>query len=121
MKVAKKERARAERRFNECAASPTHSCWSFTTRLRISRRDGRASVVIQRALQYLDSLAAESGNDLSLKSELAKAYQKVGLVTFDVAQAIESHRKATALNESLVAARPKKAAYRLQLSESYET
>ena len=35
-------------------------------------------LVVKRALEYLDRLAAESSNDASLRRELATAYQKVG-------------------------------------------
>ncbi len=56
-------------------------------------------LVTQRGLEYLDSLAQEAGNDLSLKSELAVAYDKIGGLTFDVRQAIESHEKVVASEE----------------------
>nr|MDQ6912760.1 serine/threonine protein kinase [Verrucomicrobiota bacterium] len=77
-------------------------------------------LVTQRGLEYLDSLAQEAGNDLSLKSELAVAYDKIGGLTFDVRQAIESHEKAVALNEELVRHTPEKGVYRRQLSDSYD-
>ena len=37
-------------------------------------------LLVDRALKYLDSLAAEGGNDLSLLRELATAYERVGEV-----------------------------------------
>lgn len=37
-------------------------------------------LIVDRALQYLDSLSRESGGDLSLQRELAAAYERVGLV-----------------------------------------
>jgi tetratricopeptide (TPR) repeat protein len=66
---------------------------------------------------YLDSLAAEAGDDRSIQSELAAAYGMVGSITFDVHQSIDSHRKAVALSEALVHSAPKAKAYRTQLSE----
>jgi len=37
-------------------------------------------LIVDRALQYLNALAQESGNDLALQRELATAYERVGLV-----------------------------------------
>ena len=37
-------------------------------------------IIVDRALQYLNALNQESGNDLSLQRELATAYERVGLV-----------------------------------------
>jgi hypothetical protein len=37
-------------------------------------------LVVTRALEYLDSLAQEAGNDAALQQELATAYAKVGYV-----------------------------------------
>jgi non-specific serine/threonine protein kinase/serine/threonine-protein kinase len=76
-------------------------------------------LVVKRALEYLDGLAQEANGDRALQSELAQAYDKVGSLTFDVQQTIESHRKAMLLNEALVKADPQNAEYRQQLSESY--
>ncbi len=117
--IANRERARAERRFNDVRKIAN----SFMFELHNAIKDlpgglTARQLVTQHALEYLDSLAEESGNDLSLKSELATAYEKIGLVTFGVEQALNAHRKATALNEELVQADPKNAAYRKQLSES---
>jgi tetratricopeptide (TPR) repeat protein len=76
-------------------------------------------LVVKRALEYLDSLAQEANGDRALQSELAQAYDKVGSLTFDVQQTIESHRKAMLLNQALVKADPENREYRKQLSESY--
>src|SRR5688572_23643440 len=35
-------------------------------------------LIVRRALEYLDGLAAEGGNDAALSRELAVAYMKVG-------------------------------------------
>jgi non-specific serine/threonine protein kinase/serine/threonine-protein kinase len=118
--AADRQRARAERRFNDVRKIAN----SLMLELHNSIKDipgalAARQLVTRRALEYLDSLAQETGNDLSLKSELATAYGKIGLVTFDTPQAISSHEKAAALNEELVRADPKNAAYRKQLSESY--
>lgn len=117
---AERHRERAERRFNELRTIAN----SLMFELHNSIRDlpgalAARQLVTRRALEYLDSLARDAGHDLSLKSELATAYAKIGLVTFDVQQAIASHRKAAALNEELVRAAPANSVYRKQLSDSY--
>ncbi len=120
MQVAKKERGRAERRFNEVRGIANSLMLELHDAIKnLPGAMAARQLVTQHALEYLDSLEGESGSDLSLKSELATAYGKIGQVTFNVTQAIESHRKAAALNETLVQANPKNASYHLQLSESY--
>lgn len=120
-RVANVERKKAERRFNDVRKIANSLMFELHNVIKdLPGALTARQLVTQHALEYLDSLAQESGNDLSLKSELATAYEKIGLVTFDVQQAINSHRKATALNEELAQADPKNAAYRKQLSESYK-
>jgi eukaryotic-like serine/threonine-protein kinase len=120
MQLARKERARAERRFNEVRGIANSLMLELHDAIKnLPGAMAARQLITQRALEYLDSLEEESGSDLSLKSELATAYGKIGLVTFDVAQAIKSHRKATALSEELLQRNPKNAAYRKQLSQSY--
>ena len=119
--VAKKERARAERRFNDLRKISNSLMFELHNAIRdLPGALAARQLVISRALEYLDSLAQEAGDDLSLKSEVATAYTKVGLVTFDVPHAINSHRKAASLNEELVAAAPRNISYRKQLSDSYD-
>ena len=120
-RVAQRERARAERRFNDVRRIANSLMLELQTAIKdLPGALAARQLITRRALEYLDSLTQESGNDLSLKSELATAYEKIGLVTFDVHQALESHRKATELNEALVAADPTNVAYQKQLSESYK-
>jgi serine/threonine protein kinase len=117
---AEHQRARAERRFKDLRKISNSLMFELHNAIRdLPGALAARQLVIRRALEYLDSLAQEAGDDLSLKSELATAYGKIGLVTFDVQQAINSHRKAATLNEELVQSAPQKAAYRKQLSDSY--
>ncbi len=120
-RAARVHRAKAERRFNEVRNIAN----SFMFEIHNSIKDLPGSLaarqlIMQRALEYLDSLARDAGNDLSLTSELALAYEKIGHVTFNVPQAIASHRRATSLNETLVQAEPKNLTYKKQLSASYD-
>ena len=120
-RLARKQRTRAERRFNDVRKIANSLMLELHSAIKnLPGALAARQLVTQRALEYLDSLAQEAGDDLSLKSELATAYGKIGLVTFDVQHAVTSHRKATTLIEELVQADPQNAAYRKQLSESYD-
>ena len=111
---------RANRRFNDVRKVANSLLFEFHNSIKdLPGALAARQLVTRRAQEYLDSLAQEAGNDLSLRSELATAYQNLGVITFDVQQAIDSHRKAVALNEALVEAAPKNTAYRKQLAESY--
>jgi len=118
--AARVERTRAERRFQDVRKLANSFMFEFHD--AISDLPGSLNarqLVVKRALEYLDSLAQEANGDRALQSELAQAYDKVGSLTFDVQQTIESHRKAMLLNEALVKADPQNSEYRKQLSESY--
>lgn len=119
--IANRERARAERRFNEVRKIANSFMFEFHN--LIADLPGALTarqLVTRRAMEYLDSLAQEAGDDPSLKSELALAYNKIGNLTFDLPQAIALREKAVSLGEALVEAAPRKTAHRLQLSESYD-
>ena len=110
---------RANRRFNDVRKIANSLMFELHDSIKDIPGALRArQLVTRRGLEYLDSLAQETDNDLSLKSELATAYDKIGGITFDVKQAIESHQKAAALNEALVRSSPKNISYRQQLSDS---
>ena len=85
-------------------------------------------LIVSRALEYLNSLAQEAGNDPSLLRELASAYVKVGNVQGnpnnsnlgDTAGALESFRKAKAIADQLLAQNPNDAQARRQLGVAQE-
>ena len=85
------------------------------------------SLIIQRGLKYLDSLAQDAAGDRELQRELASAYEKLGAVQYtpsvahlgDLSGAIQSHRKAATLREVLVASDPDNLIYRRELLDSY--
>jgi non-specific serine/threonine protein kinase/serine/threonine-protein kinase len=133
--VARRERARAEvagakaeRRFNE-GRKLAHSVL-FDYNEAIQDLPGSTPVrerLVKDALEYLDGLAEEAGDDPSLQRELATAYEKVGDVQGrtlranmgDTSGARESYRKALKIREALVAANPKDASSRSDLADSY--
>ena len=124
-RVARDERTRAERRFNDVRQLATslmseiHDSVATVPGTTAARR-----LIAQRSLDYLDSLAREAGSDPSLQGELAAAYVKVGDVQGqsysanlgDTTGALASYRKALAIREKLVAAAPSNSANRLELT-----
>ena len=112
-RVARAERARAEKRFNDVRRLAN----SLMFEIHDSIRDLPGSIparklLVTRALEYLDRLNQEAKGDVSLQKELAAAYERVGDVLGypyaanlgDKAGALESYRKALAIRESLAAA-----------------
>ncbi|HKP86647.1 MAG TPA: protein kinase [Blastocatellia bacterium] len=123
-----RQRARAERRFNDVRQLANSFLFEFHDAIRdLPGSTAARELIVKRALEYLDSLAKESGNDPSLLRELATAYQKVGDVQGnpydsnigDTAGAIESFRKSLAIREKLVADDPSRAEDRRALAISY--
>ena len=127
-RIARAERAKAERRFNE--VRQLANSFVFEVHDAIEKLPGATparSVIVQRGLTYLDSLAQDASDDLGLQRELATAYEKLGAVQYtpsvahlgDLTGAIQSHQKAAALREALVASDPTNLDYRRELLDSY--
>jgi len=106
--IAQRERARAERRFNDVRALARSVLFDYHD--AIKDLPGATPVrhrLVRDALRYLDSLTADVSDDWSLRTELAAAYERVGDVQGgsmfanlgDSAGAIASYRKALALRE----------------------
>jgi eukaryotic-like serine/threonine-protein kinase len=109
-KIARQERALAQRRFNEVRQLANSVVFKYHD--AIEPLPGSTKVremLVKDALEYLDKLSQESADDRSLQRELALAYLKVGDVQGKVyaanlgntAAAAESYRKAINLLESL--------------------
>jgi serine/threonine protein kinase/type II secretory pathway pseudopilin PulG len=120
-RVASRERARAERRFND--VRQLANTLIFELHDDIETLPGSTPArekLVKRALQYLDVLAQEASDDLSLQLDLAEAYLKVGKVQYfpltaslgDVTGALQSYRKALSIIEPLFAQDPNNAAIR---------
>lgn len=77
--AANRERVRAEGRFNDVRKLSTSLLFEITP--RIERLEGSIEareITVQRALEYLDSLAREADDDRGLRVELANAYLRIG-------------------------------------------
>ena len=100
---ARKERDRAEKRFNDVRHLANSLLFEITPKIeRLQGSTEAREILVKRALEYLDDLAGESRTDAGLQSELASAYEKIGDLQGnsnkpslnDYAGAIESYRKA---------------------------
>jgi non-specific serine/threonine protein kinase/serine/threonine-protein kinase len=134
--TARAERARAEQRFNQ-VRKLAHSVM-FDYHDEIAALPGSTKVrerLVKDALEYLDSLSQDAGNDPSLMRELAAAYERVAAVQGgaagteshaltsmsnlgDTQGAIASQAKSVAIRERLAALEPgnRDAQYELALS-----
>ncbi len=83
--------------------------------------------MVKDALEYLDNLSVESGNDADLQRELAMAYQKVGDVQSNinagtvgnVKGALDSFQKSLKIRQTLVASNPENAEDLFTLAVAY--
>jgi eukaryotic-like serine/threonine-protein kinase len=127
-RIARAERARAERRFNDVRALANSLI--FDIHDGISQLPGSTPVrelLVKKALLYLDSLSQEASGDSSLQRELASAYDRVGGLQWssdyanqgDSAGAMQSHRKALAIRESLATANPNDSKILVELIDEY--
>jgi non-specific serine/threonine protein kinase/serine/threonine-protein kinase len=127
-RVARAERARAERRFNDVRKLANSVLFDYHD--AIEALPGATSVrerLVTDGLAYLDSLAAEASGDPALQRELAAAYDRLGNVLGkpyaanlgNAKGALDSYRKALKIREELVAADPRNAQNRRELADSH--
>ena len=128
-RVAVQQRARAERRFNDVRKLANSFLFEFDDAIRnLPGSTPARSLVVKRALEYLDGLAAEARGDRSLQLEIASAYQKVAEVQGnpmfpnlgDSKGALQSSTKALAILESLARTDPENQQVRLALAATHQ-
>jgi serine/threonine protein kinase/tetratricopeptide (TPR) repeat protein len=111
-RVARFERGRAERRFNDVRALANSFMFDIHDAIRdLPGATPARALLVKRALEYLDSLAEEASGDATLQRELAAAYLRLGDVQGkpyepnlgDTAGALRSYRKSAAIGEALLA------------------
>jgi non-specific serine/threonine protein kinase/serine/threonine-protein kinase len=126
--IARTERARAERRFNDVRKLANSLIFEVHDSIRdLPGTAAARKLIIQRAQEYLDSLAQESNSDPALLRELAAAYGRLASVQGDprdvnlgdTRKAVENDRKSVALLESAVSLQPSNRDLRRELAESY--
>jgi tetratricopeptide (TPR) repeat protein/tRNA A-37 threonylcarbamoyl transferase component Bud32 len=127
--VARREKVRAERRFNDVRKLAKSVLFDYHD--AIKDLPGATKVrerLVKDALTYLDSLASEAQDDMALQRELAEAYDRVGDVRGgqlsgnlgDQAGAIESYTKALRIRETLLASKPSETQTQRDLAKSHQ-
>jgi non-specific serine/threonine protein kinase/serine/threonine-protein kinase len=126
-RIARFERARAERRFNDVRALANSLIFDVHDSIRsLPGATSTRKLVLQRAQEYLDSLAPDANSDPSLLRELAAAYIRLGNVLGDpleanlgsTEQSLHDYRRGIELRKAVVAASPT-ADNQRELAESY--
>lgn len=127
-RIAAANERRAEQRFND--VRKLANSLMFEIHDAIQDLPGSISarkLLVSRALEYLDSLSAQSKGDVSLQKELAAAYDRVGDVLGypyganlgDTPGAMASYKKALAIRESLEPSAPADVALRRDTAKTY--
>ena len=107
-RVAREQRVRAERRFNDVRQLAHSFLFDFHDAIEnLPGATPARHLVVNKALEYLNSLAQEAGGDPVLERELAEAYMRVGDVEGgtglpnlgDKAGARQSYERALAIAE----------------------
>ena len=115
-RIARTEKARAERRFNDVRHLANSFLFEFHDAIKnLSGATPARRLVVAKALEYLNGLAGEASGDPALQAELAEAYLKVGDVQGnpyignlgDTPGALESYGKALDIAEKLAHDSPK--------------
>jgi eukaryotic-like serine/threonine-protein kinase len=126
--IARQQRARAERRFNDVRKLANSLMFEIHDSIvDLPGATQARQLIVSRAQEYLDSLSQESSGDPSLERELATAYDRVGDVLGytgaanlgDFAGAARSYAKALAIRENLAAANPRDLGIQTDLADEY--
>lgn len=126
--IARQQRIRAERRFNDVRKLANSMVFEIHDSIRnLPGAMPARRLLASRSLEYLDSLSQESAGDLSLQRELAAAYDRVGDLQGyngaanlgDFKGAVQSYNKALAIRELSAAANPDDAHIQGDLLEEY--
>lgn len=109
-RIARSNELRAERRFNDVRKLANSLLFEIHDSVRdLPGSTPARKLIVQNALQYLDSLSSEAAGDSSLERELATAYERVGEVQGhyllnnlgETENALRSYQKALRLRQDL--------------------
>jgi serine/threonine protein kinase len=123
------EAHKAQRRFNDVRSLANSMVFDIHDSIRdLPGSTPARKLIVEKGLQYLDTLAKESNGDPSLQRELATAYIRIGDVQGlyywsnlgDTAGAIKSYQKALAISQALARDAPKDVEAQKGLATSYE-
>ncbi len=119
--IARQERARAERRAENLRKTSN----SFVVELHdeIIKLPGSLPVrqlLLQRGIEQLDALAAESEGNAELQNELAQGYYNLGeMPDLNLAEIERNHQKGIAIYKSLLEREPENSQYRVRLAHGF--
>jgi non-specific serine/threonine protein kinase/serine/threonine-protein kinase len=113
--LAREQRARAERRFNDVRKLANSLIFEIHDSIQnLPAATASRKLLLDRALEYLDSLSLESSDDISLQRELAAAYERIGILEGNpqlanlgnLDEAAVSLRKGVAIRQAVAKANP---------------
>lgn len=122
------EQVLAQRRFNDVRKLANSLVFEVHDSIKdLAGATPARKIIVSKALEYLDSLAKDAGNDPSLLRELAMAYQRVGDVQGgslegnlgDTEGAVQSYNKAVQIREALARKNPHDLQLQRELAGSY--
>jgi len=111
-RIASENQRRAEKRFNDVRKLANSMIFELHDSIQdLPGATGARKLIVERGLEYLDSLVQESRGDASLQRDLADAYQRIGDVQGapfaanlgDAAMALKSYEKSLAIRQALLA------------------
>jgi eukaryotic-like serine/threonine-protein kinase len=117
-RIARMQQARAERRFDSLNKLTNSMLFEFHDAIEhLPGSTAARELVVRRALEYLEQIAAEGHNDPATLRNLAAAYERIGLIqaeeghphlggTGSIQTAQQLCEKALTIRESLAAANP---------------
>jgi eukaryotic-like serine/threonine-protein kinase len=126
--IARGERAKAERRFNDVREVANSLMFEIHDSIKdLPGSTPARKLLVDRSLRYLDNLSREASGDASLQRELAAAYEKVGDVQGspyfanlgDTAGALASYRKAALILGTLSRSDPENVSLKWDLYSNY--
>jgi len=124
----RKGRDLAEQRFNDVRRLSNSLLFEIAPRLeKLPGSIGAREIIINRALEYLDTLAGQSVEDMQLQAELAAAYAKIGDLQGNPAnpnfiqldEAIKNYEKALGIRRGILVRTPTDRTLRLTIAENY--
>jgi serine/threonine protein kinase len=117
-RIARMQEARAEQRFESLRKLTNSLLFEFHDSIEnLPGSTAARELLVRRALEYLDQIAAETHNDPTTLRELAAAYERIGRIqaeeghphlggTGSFQQANELYEKALVIRQNLAAANP---------------
>ncbi len=126
-RIAAAHEQRAEKRFNDVRKLANSLIFEVHDSIQdLPGTTPARKLIMQRALEYLDSLAQESADDASLQRELADAYVRIGSVQGgpygsnlgDPGLALKSYQQALSIQQTLLAAGTNELSDSVRLAET---